>query len=306
MKLGLTILLFLFSNNLFAADTNDNTSATDIKTESQHSTAPVDIATDLPDTKISITLFSLGGIKDQQFKSADPSMDFFDNYISFNYKINGSFRISARPAFGYSTAGLDYRGQEVTNAIRTRDFSLVAKITRLFEESFSPAFELSNQFRLFLPTSDFSKDTGMIAKLRYEIEGGYYFTDISYFRYYVKPSYYFQRSTVYLDNSNPRYPGSVKTTPKIDIEHGGEFKFSLNRKFAFKPGFEIQEKWSNSSSAEAKDEYHATTIRTSAGVEFRPNRDLNFTIAIDSSRDLIAASKDPETGYTLMTNVSLF
>lgn len=77
---------------------------------------------------MSVTLFSLGGISDQQFKNADPSMEFFDNYISFNYKVNRSFRISVRPAFGYSVAGYNKYGDQVTNSIRTRDFSLVAKL----------------------------------------------------------------------------------------------------------------------------------------------------------------------------------
>lgn len=254
----------------------------------------------------SISFFSLGGYTDKQFRNADPSMEFFDNYVSLNYKISKDFRISARPAFGYSTAGRNSFGDEVTNKIRTRDFSLVVKFSNLFEDALSAKAEVANAFRLYLPTSESSKDSGMIARLRYELEGRYNFEKFSNFRYYAKPSYYFQRSTVSLDNSNPKKPNQIKTTSKFDIEHGGEFSFDMNKYLAVKPGFEIQEKWSNSSEAENKPEFHATTIRTGFGVEVRPTRDMSFTVAINDTRDLIFTDKAPETGYTLMTNITMY
>ncbi|OFZ31163.1 MAG: hypothetical protein A2622_00765 [Bdellovibrionales bacterium RIFCSPHIGHO2_01_FULL_40_29] len=254
----------------------------------------------------SISLFSLGGFADKQFREADPSMDFFDNYLSFNYRINRDFRISARPAFGYSTAGRNIYGDEVTNEIRARDFSLVAKFSNLMDDTLPAAASLATSLRLYLPSSDASRDSGMIARLRWEIEGKYRFLKYSNFRIYAKPSYYFQRSTVFLDNSNPKRPNQVRTTSKIDIEHGAELSFNINKVFAAKPGFEIQEKWSNSSEAENKDEYHSTQIRTGLGLEIRPNRDMSFTVGIQDTRDLIFTSKSPETGYTLMTNISMY
>lgn len=308
MKSVLLSILFLSSFNIFADEMVIQKSTTSIDEISKTASTKISIdkTTDLIDKPLSITFFSLGGVTDQQLKFSDPSADFFDNYISFNYKINQDFRISARPAFGYSMAGNNYRGESVTNSIRTRDFSFVAKFNNLLEDFLMPSLDLSHQFRLYLPTSDFSKETGMIARLRYELEGRYSLAKHSNFRCYVKPSYYFQRSTVYLDNSNPRYLNSVKTTPKIDMEHGAEFSFGVNKILAVKPGFEIQEKWSNTSVAENKDEYHATTARTGIGLEVRPSRDFNFTIAIASNQDLITTSKSAETGYTLMTNVALF
>ncbi len=254
----------------------------------------------------SISFFSLGGFTDKQFRQADPSMDFFDNYISFNYKINRDLRISARPAFGYSTAGKNAFDQEVTDKIRVRDFSLVTKISNVLESHLPAEIDLSNSFRLYLPTSDSSRETGMIARLRYEIEAKNNFSKFSNFRYYAKPSYYFQKSTTFFDNSNPKRPNVVKTTNKIDLEHGAEFSFEMNKFFAAKPGFEIQEKWSNSADAYKKPETHTTSLRTAMGIEIRPNRDMNFTVAIQDTRDLIVTNKPAETGYTLMTNITMF
>ncbi len=254
----------------------------------------------------SVSLFSLGGFTDKQFRQADPSMDFFDNYLSFNYKISRDLKISARPAFGYSTAGRNIFNDIVTDKIRTRDFSIVAKISNLLENVLPADLDLSNAFRLFFPSSDASRDQGMIARLRYEIEGKSNFNKSLGFRYYAKPSYYFQNSTTYLDNSNPKKPNAVKTTSKIDLEHGGEFNFDMNQYFSLKPGFEFQEKWSNSSADLNKPEIHLTGLRTGLGLEIRPNRDMNFTIGIQDSRDLIFMSKPAETGYTLMTNITMF
>lgn len=307
MKIALALTLLFISTVTWAQSAAPQESATALSSEPPaQESITIDKSTDLIDKNLSITLFSLGGVTDRQFRSADPSAEFFDNFISFNYKINRDFRISARPAFAYSTAGKNVYGDTVTNAIRTRDFSFVAKVSNLFEDSLSTSFELANQFRLYLPTSDYSKDTGMIARLRYELEGRYSLARFTTFRYYAKPSYFFQRSTVYLDNANPKFPNSVKTTPKIDLEHGGELSVGLNKMFAVKPNFEIQEKWSNSSVAESKDEYRSTMIRTGVGLEIRASRQMNFTVGIDSTRDLIAVNKAPETAYTLMTNVALF
>ncbi len=307
MKTVFALYLILISSVSFSQQAGPQESSAKLGTDIPAKEAlTVDKTTDLVDKNFTVNLFSLGGVKDRQLKSADPSAEFFDNFISINYKVNPDFRISARPAFAYSTAGTNVYGDTVTNSIHTRDFSFVAKFTNLFADSLSTSFELANQFRLYLPTSDASKDSGMITRLRYELEGRYSIAHFTSFRYYLKPSYYFQRSTVSLDNSNPRFPNSVKTTPKVDLEHGGELSIGLNKMFAVKPNFEIQEKWSNSSVAENKDEYHATTIRTGIGFEIRASQELNFTIGIDSTRDLIVANKDPETGYTLMTNVALF
>lgn len=253
-----------------------------------------------------ISFFSLGGFSDKQFRQADPSMDFFDNYISFNYKISRDVRISARPAFGYSTAGKNSFGQEVTDKIRVRDFSLVTKISNIFENDLPAEIDLSNSFRLYLPTSDSSRDTGMIARLRYEIEVKNNFDKSSSFRYYAKPSYYFQKSALFFDNSNPKKPNTLKTTSKIDLEHGAEFSFEMNKYLAAKPGVEVQEKWSNSSAEYNKPEIHTSLIRSAMGFEIRPNRDMNFTVAIQDTRDLIVPSKPAETGYTLMTNITMF
>lgn len=306
MKLLLSLLCFIFAQSVVALESDLELNHQLITPVDSESALVIDQNTDLPDSLFGITLFSLGGFTDSQFKGPQPALDFFDNYISFNYKVNRNFRISARPAFGYTTSGFNYRKEEVTNLIRSRDFSLVAKFTNLFEDLFVASFQLAHQFRLYLPTSDFSKENGMIARLRYEIEGRYSLSKFSSFRVYTKPSYFFQRSTAYFDNSNPQYPNSVKTTPKIDLEQGAEITFNINRKLAVKPGFEFQEKWSNASAAENKDEYHATTVRTGVGLEIRASREINFTIGIDSTRDLIAVNKSPETGYTLMTNMALY
>ena len=279
---------------------------TDIAPTKDGKLASVDEATELFDSQLSVTLFSLGGMDKSQFNGSQPSMSFFDNFISFNYKVTKDFRISARPAFSYSTAGFDNRGNEVTNEMNSRDFSFVARFVHLFDGELPPKFDLANQFRLYLPTSSYSLDSGMIARLRYELEGYYYASRTWKMRYYVKPSYYFQRSTVYLDNSNPKFPNSVRTTPKVDIEHGGEASYKLSKRFAIKPAFEIKETWSNSSEAESKDTYRATKIRTGVGVEFQPNYSMNFTLAVQETRDLIATSFAPEPGFVLMTNVVLF
>lgn len=255
----------------------------------------------------SITFFNLGGYSDSQFREARPSFAMYDSFISFNYKVNRDFRIGARPAFGYTTGGLDDRGKETTDHMYTRDFSLVAKFLNMFEDSLPAALDISNQFRLYLPTSDGSKAQGMIARLRSEFQAVYHLSRGMEIRYYAKPSYYFQRST-YTTTYYPDRPTVPvnRTTKFMDLEHGGEFSYDLNRYFALKPAFEFGEEWSNSSPANGLTQYRTSTLRTGLGLEIAPSRNLNFLVAIQSTQDLIFPDNTPETSYVLMTNATLF
>lgn len=295
MRLFLQLLCLVFALNVYAADKDAtiNSSAMDFENYQPHA--------------FGITFFNLGGYSDQQFRQGSPSFAVYDSFISFNYKVNRDFRIGARPAFGYTTGGLDYKGKQVDDRLTTRDFSLVAKFANLFDEQIPAELDLSNQFRLYLPTSDASRTQGMIARLRSEMFAIYHINHGFEISYYAKPSYYFQRTTSYAfyypDNPTNPVP---RTTPFMDLQHGGEISYDLNRYFALHPGFEFQEEWSNTSPSQNLGQYRTSKLRTGLGLEIAPSRNLNFIVSVQSTQDLLDTGNTPETSYVLMTNASLF
>lgn len=259
-----------------------------------------------------IMFYGLGGYDDSQFREAGPSFSIYDSYFSLSWKMQNDIRLSVLPTFGYTTAGKDYQGRETTDKFYWRDFSFSVAQNNLFENYLPAEWDLKQKARLYLPTSDGSKEEGMIARLRLEVEARYNLDRYSSIRAYLKPSYYFQRAKSYLSGT------SIRAAKMIDSEHGAEVNWSLNKYFSVKPGFEIGEKWSHTSDANATDmKYyrngvlinnngtHITEIDYRLGFEVRPNRDMSFTLGIQETRDLIDPSTQPVVSYSLLTNIVL-
>lgn len=247
-----------------------------------------------------ITWYFIGGqtLNNQSEKLS--SFDIFDSYISFNYKISDDFRISARPAFGYALQGTTNAGKETNDRARVRDFSFVAAFSNLFQESLPAAWSYRFAPRLYLPTSDGSKEEGMIARLRLEQSLRWSFGRYSDLSFYAKPSYYFQRNTTYLNSA-----GKIRTTKAADSEHGVELSYSLSKMFSLKPALNFIESWSNASAANNQSTFRSSVVDYRLGLEVRAMKELSFTIGVQREQDLLA-KKDDEMSYSLLTGGTLF
>lgn len=253
-----------------------------------------------------VFFFSLGGVTEKQLHGSDPSVEFFDNYISFNFKISETFAIALRPSFAYSTEGTNTYGDQTTNKIRARDFSVVTAWGDVFDDVLPANMSYKTQIRTYLPTSDTSKDSGMIVRIRWENDFKIYFLKHSTLRFFAKPSYYVQRYTTYWDNSVPG-KSSLYTTPQWDLSHGADVNWSLSKHFGLKAGFEVNESWSNTSDANDKDQYRKSQVRWDLlGFEVKPTRALSLSLIANVTQNLIYADDTPETGFTLMTSAALF
>jgi hypothetical protein len=305
MKLKAFIFTFIFSAMAVA---QESVNAIQTKEESKieiKKQSNGEVLRDDPDfyTKSSFGMifYTLGGVDDTQFKGKDPSFSIYDAYVGLSWKISSDVRLSLLPTFGYTTAGNDFKGRDVTDKFSWRDSSIAISQNRVLEQYLPASFDLKQKARLYLPTSDGSKEEGMIARLRLEVEGRYNLDRFSSVRYYAKPSYYFQRTTAFLTSDNKTY-----TTKKADIQHGPELNWSLSQFFSIKPGFEIEDNWSNESEVNFREASHKSKISNRLGVEVRPHRDMNFTLGIQESRNLVDPSETPIVSYSLLTNVTLF
>ncbi|MBC7459004.1 MAG: hypothetical protein H7235_12035 [Bdellovibrionaceae bacterium] len=257
----------------------------------------------------SVTAYFLGGYSDQQFYNENPSFGIFDSYISFNYHVNRDVRISARPAFGYSTSGNGRNGDPQMDKATIRDFSFAGTIRNIGEDYLPDDVTLKFKPRLFLPTSDASKDQGLIAKLRFEWEIKYYVGRYNNFRIYLVPNYYFQRNTVYLSPAQGTKPTLLYATTMADSEHGVEYSYDINKYFALKPSVGFEESWSNTSivnSDREKVQYRKSSWYYGGGLEINPSRDWGFTLGVRTSKDMINTDKSEETSYTILADAVIF
>lgn len=256
-----------------------------------------------------VTAFFLGGYSDQQFYNENPSFAVFDSYISFNYNINNDVRLSARPAFGYSTSGNGRNGDPMMDKATIRDFSFAGSIRNIGEDWLPDDVTLKFKPRLFLPTSDASKDQGLIAKFRFEWEIKYYVGRYNNFRVYLVPNYYFQRNTVYASQPVGNKPSLLYTTTMADSEHGVEYNYDINKYFALKPAIGFEESWSNTSSVNTDREraqFRKSSWYYGGGLEVNPSRAWGFTLGVRTSKDMINTDRSEETSYTILTDVVLF
>lgn len=251
-------------------------------------------------SKFGISWYFLGGQTLNNQSEQLSSFDIFDSYLSFNYKVSDDFRISARPAFGYVLQGTTNSGRETNDKARVRDFSFVAAFSNLFEESLPASVSYRFAPRLYLPTSDGSKEEGMIARLRLEQSVRWNFARYSDLNFYVKPSYFFQRSTSYVNSA-----GKIRTTKAADSEHGIELSRSLSKMFSIKPALNFIESWSNASGANNQSTFRSSVLDYRLGLEVRAMKELSFTIGVQREQDLLA-KKDDEMSYTILTNGVLF
>lgn len=307
------LLTFFAKANVQAEEVNQSTATpqeitnTDSKNGIAKSSSGFTDSDSVSGGGLSISMFTLGGYDDSQFKRADPAFSIYDSYISFSYKIQNNIRLSVRPSFAYTTDGYDYQGNQVTSKLSNRDLFLVAAQNHVFEDYLPASMQYKHQIRLYLPTSDYSKDEGMIARLRLEFEGKYFLGRYSNIRAYIKPSYFIQRNTVYTN-----YKGYLATTRDKELVHGAEFDINLNKYFSIKPGYEAEDDWSNESQANKgvdlkyPDVRHTSEIGYRLGFEIRPSRDFNFTVGIQDKHDLINPNKPAVVSYSLMTNLSIY
>lgn len=249
-----------------------------------------------------VFLFSMGGLNDEYLRGTATAIDFWDNFISLNYKFSDDFALAFRPAFVYSTGGYNSRG-DVKSGFEWRDFSVVTAFGETFQDYLPASMSYKTQFRIYLPTSDYSKDTGMIVRIRWQNDLKYYFMRYHNVRFFFKSSYYIQRTTSYADSKT----GKLKTTPAWDIDWGADVTWSLSKKWALKAGFEAEEDWSNTSSVNNLDMYRKSSARFDViGAEFKPNRTLSFSLSANLSRNFLYPDNETEYGLTLITGAALY
>jgi hypothetical protein len=259
------------------------------------------------------SFFSIGGLTQQQIERGGASFSAY-NYFGLNYKLAKAKRFSLRPVFYYNTAGYNKYNEYNAQTTSLGDFHFVYSD---YELANLGDVGVSMSFKVYLPISDYSRQTRMIAKVRPET----YFTmpvgRFSSVSYVMKPDFYIQSQTAFVDDTTPKYDDGNykfdprKTTQTVGLEHYIEFNASMSRFWSLKPSIGFIDDWYNASPSENLPAGHNTVAKLALAVDMRVAKGLTFTLGYENKPKVVNRRDDleffrPEDNNTyLMTNASL-
>ncbi|AHZ84886.1 hypothetical protein AB1A81_10815 [Bdellovibrio bacteriovorus] len=237
-------------------------------------------------------------------------------YISMNYKVNADEKASLRVPFIFNTAGQNEYGDQVKSETMLSDVHLVYS---MYDLGYIGDIDLSGNAKVYLPTSEFSQDSGLIAKFRAELYLEYSIGRFSSISYGIKPDYYWQSRTASFNYDMPQFDdGNYVSDPRqankqASLEHFLEVVADINKYFSFKPRIGIEEDWYHSSTIEGIEPRHVTKAFYQISLGIRPVRGISFLVGATNTTTLnsyrgkdIAFGQPENTQYFVMTNAFLF
>lgn len=269
--------------------------------------------------KWNATLFSIASVSNMSFGKKETSdtrsVDSY-NYIGFNHKIDADTKFSVRIPFVYNTAGSNAYGDQVPSVMDLQDVHFAYS---KYDLGYIGDIDIAGNVKVYLPTSAYSQNSKMVARLRMEAYFDYSIGRFSFLTYAVKPDIFWQRQTASFNPDTPQFDdGGYKKDPRstnkqYSFEHYLEAVIDINRYFSIKPKAGFDEDWYYSSDVEQLEGNHVTKVKAGIGLEMRPMRGLTFTLGIQNQTTLgsfkgkdVAWGQPENTQYSLMTNAFLF
>jgi hypothetical protein len=233
-----------------------------------------------------------------------------------NYKLNGNEKVSMRLPFNFNTAGQNQYGDTVTSDFAMSDLHFVYSN---YDLGYVGDVDLSGNVKLYLPTSKYAQNSGMITKVRAEGYAEYQITRGWSVAYVAKPDIYWQSKTASLNEEIPQFDdGSWVTDPRqtnkqFGLENYLQFQWEINQMFSVSTKTGLNESWYHTSHVEDLEGDHTTALRLGINLWIRPVRGFSFSLGM--SNDTMLNSYRGEdikfwqpfnTQYSLMTNAYLF
>lgn len=319
--LVLCTISLLFSNLALAqaaseAAKNEQAKASTVSAENLNSESvlPLEEVTE-PKTSPSWTysFFSIGGLTPGQVDRGSGSYSAY-NYISFNYKLSDKTKFSIRPVFYANTAGFDKSNNYQEQSVKLGDLHLVYSVN---DYLVAGRIKMSTALKLYLPTSEFSKASKMIAQFRPETYIQYELNRFDSVSWVLKPDIYLQSQTAYLDSATPQYDDGFykfdprKTTRIAALEHYLEYAKSFGKEYTLKPALGFKEDWTYGSEVEKLEGSHSTSFRSAIGLDIKLIKNWTITpgveniVKVSNPKGDVKFYRPDDNNYTLMVSGAL-
>ena len=194
------------------------------------------------------------------------------NYLTADYRLSPTRRISLRPVFHWSTGGENLRGEFQAGDVRLGDAYLNYSDSGLVDLPYDIDFK--SQLRVYAPTSETSQQSGMIVRLRPWFTATRRITRDFDLSLHFEPDYYFQRRTASYDRS-----GRIVGNRHYGYESSIELQYRISRRFGLGTGIGLDESWSHASPANYEENVFG---RDRLGDAYR-NQSANFDLSTSAS-----------------------
>lgn len=222
-----------------------------------------------------VSFFQLASVEADRLDDNNTASWFFYNYFSFNYRLSDDERLAIRPVFRMESPGKNSYDEEISKWDFTWDDWYVSYSKfNLFEIG---PFGTRANVRLYIPTSEHSKDNGLITRLHPE-----FFMETSLGRnlgveFQFKGDYYFNSKRAYILKTQDG--DQIRLTNKeAEFESIAELKYRAHRMFHIKPRVSWHDEWNLSSPENRLRSRHTQEFTAAVGVEIRPTENFNTTI----------------------------
>lgn len=222
-----------------------------------------------------VSFFQLASVEASRLDDQSTPSLFMYNFLSFNYKIDNDSRIAVRPVFTISSPGTDKYDEEL-NRWKTNLGDAYVSYSRFNLPEIGP-FGTRTNIRLYVPTSEFSQNNGMITQIHPE-----YYLETSLGRNWgveiqFKGDYFVNSKRAY--SFKTESGNVIQTTNKeVELESIVEARYRINRLFAFKPRILWHDEWYLSSPSNNRASRHTQEFSYGAGIEFRGSENFNTTL----------------------------
>jgi hypothetical protein len=212
------------------------------------------------------------------------------NYFNIDYRRANGHRISARPVFQWSTAGMDFRNEYKSGEFRVGDSYLNYIVPRAASFGIT---DVRADLRVYGPTSEESQRRGMITRLRPDIKFQNRIGRKWELVWHVEPDYYVQSRTGYLNDR-----GRARGNKNVGYETALELVHKFNRKLGASIEAGHSQMWHHKVPVEGIHEIHRTEeLTTQASMSFAAGPAF-VVMGVSQKRDLIR----PRTGYRLFND----
>lgn len=229
------------------------------------------------------------------------------NYLSTNYKVDSTQRLSLRVPFGYTSQGYDDRGDYKTEEFQMQDVHFVYSN---YDWGYIGDVDLSGKVKYYLPTSRSTLDKKSLGTVKFEGYADYTINRNWSVAYIAKPEIYLQTQTSYISSTSTS--GRPSRTAIAELEHYAQLQWDVHSMVSLQLKTGFLERWENSSAAQNLDARHYTQFVYGAAAWIRVQRGLMFTLVVQNDTEVGTIRGDgaryglPEnTEYLLLTNIAI-
>lgn len=218
------------------------------------------------------------------------------NYLTLEYRTGRGEKVFFRPAFLLDSAGEDLRGTQSDSRLVWSDVYFGYSSYNIPWLPFN--MDYKSEVRLYLPTSETSKNEGMIARLRGDMKAHYPLTNRLTFLLWFKPDYFFQRLTA---KTNAR--GFANGTRHYGYDLSANIYYQLRGGvFGFGSSVAHEQTWTNESAIERLEVFRREDVAAQVfvGVNaagFFSHIGVEQSRNVSRPRDAFVGFRDTEMQY---------